>query len=117
MSVIQVNNTTEFENYINITNKKYILVDFQAKWCKPCQKIAPRIEALSNKYPQILFLKVDINQIEELADRYNVSSIPAFFLFKKGNPIPLYKPIIGADEKKIESIIQLEMGTFLTADF
>ncbi len=55
------------------------LVDFFATWCGPCKMLAPVLEKVSEKYN---VLKVDVDQAEELAYKFNISSVPTLILFK-----------------------------------
>jgi thioredoxin 1 len=59
-----------------------VLVDFWASWCPPCQAMNPTIEALASDF-KVCKVNVDTNQ--ELAARYDISSIPALLIFKDGN--------------------------------
>src|SRR5436309_9158992 len=58
-----------------------VLVDFWASWCPPCRAMNPVVESLARDF-KVCKVNVDTNQ--ELAARYNVSSIPAFLVFKGG---------------------------------
>ncbi|OLE89687.1 MAG: thioredoxin [Crenarchaeota archaeon 13_1_20CM_2_51_8] len=62
-----------------------VLVDFYADWCGPCHAIAPTIEALSNEFEgKVKFVKVDVDENQEVASRYEIMSIPTIMLFEKG---------------------------------
>lgn len=81
----------EFEDF---TRKGTVLVDFFAEWCMPCLMMAPVIDELSEKFKgKIKFGKVNIEDNQEVAKRFNIISIPNFILFKNGKPI---KQFIGA---------------------
>ena len=58
-----------------------VLVDFWASWCPPCQAMNPAIEALAKDF-KVCKVNVDTNQ--QLATRYDISSIPALLVFKDG---------------------------------
>ena len=60
------------------------LVDFWATWCGPCKMIAPIIEELSEEMPNIKVAKVDVDENENLANKYEISSIPTLMIFKGG---------------------------------
>lgn len=63
-----------------------VFVDFYADWCGPCKMTAPVIEELSEdeKYKDIKFVKIDVDQNQGLAGQFGVYSIPTFIAFKKG---------------------------------
>jgi len=74
----------------------YVLVDFWANWCGPCQMLTPVIEEIE-KENKVKVVKVDIDQDSQLAQKYNVNSIPTVLIFKNGQ---LHKNIIGFHPKQ-----------------
>ena len=63
---------------------KSVFADFYADWCGPCKMVGPVVEELSAKYPEIVFVKVNVDDNPDIAQRYGVMSIPAMFAFKDG---------------------------------
>jgi len=62
-----------------------VFVDFWAEWCGPCRMVSPVIEELANEYAgKINFVKVNVDENNELASKYNIFSIPTLALFSKG---------------------------------
>lgn len=62
-----------------------VLVDFSAQWCPPCQQVAPVVDELAEEYSdRAHVVKVDIDESPELAQQYEVMSIPSFFVFRDG---------------------------------
>ncbi len=107
MPVQHITSVAEFDAILsNTTGNQYILVDFFATWCGPCKRIAPKLEEFSKIYTTVTFLKVDIEEVAELATRYGVRSLPTFAIFKVGETTPHYTPIIGADQVKIENLLK-----------
>ncbi len=82
------------EKIINVTadnfdeavmkSDKPVLVDFWAEWCGPCRMVAPTLEEIADENDRVTIAKVDVDQEQELAFRFQVSSIPTFILFKNG---------------------------------
>lgn len=60
-----------------------VLVDFYADWCGPCKAMGPIVEALADEYAgKVKVGKVNVDENQELAMRYNVMSIPTFLVLK-----------------------------------
>lgn len=75
-----------------------VLVDFFATWCGPCRMVAPVLDEIAQDMEgKALVCKVDIDQSQDIAAMYRVSSVPTMILFKDGEPA---KRIIGAQPKQ-----------------
>ncbi len=61
-----------------------VLVDFYADWCGPCRMLRPTLEELSDERSDIAVAAINIDEHPELADEYDISSIPCVILFKNG---------------------------------
>ena len=70
-----------------LKSEKPVLVDFYADWCGPCKMTAPVLEKLSETIPQIEFAKINVDDAQELAQEYQVMSIPNLVVFKDGEPV------------------------------
>lgn len=81
-----------------------ILIDFWAAWCAPCKAFAPVYEAAANKYPEILFGKVDTEAETTLAKQFEVQSIPTLLAVRDGE---IFAVQVGAlSPTKLEALIQ-----------
>lgn len=67
-----------------ISGSGTVLVDFWAAWCGPCRNFAPVFEAVSEKYPDITFGKIDTEAEQQLAAAANITSIPTLMAFRDG---------------------------------
>ncbi len=95
-------NTTNFDQQVTQASTP-VLVDFWAAWCGPCSMVPPGVEELAAEPPEITFGKVNVDEAPELAQRYQISSIPTLLLFKDGKPVDIS---VGVKSKK-------ELETFL----
>lgn len=78
--------TASFENDV-LHSEIPVLVDFYADWCNPCRMLSPIVEEVSEACPNIRFCKVNVDEQMELAQRYQVSSIPMLLLFRQGKVV------------------------------
>ena len=78
-----------------LDDNKVVIVDFWADWCGPCKKIAPILDEIASEY-NIEIAKVHVDEQPELANKYDVSSIPTLIVFENGLPA---KKIVGAQPK------------------
>ncbi|MCI9378450.1 MAG: thioredoxin [Eubacterium sp.] len=84
MSILHVSKN----NFDSIkANDKPILLDFYADWCGPCRMVSPIIEEIAKENPQYLIGKVNIDKEPELAQKFNVLSIPTLTVIKDGKVI------------------------------
>lgn len=76
------------DNFDEIINgDKPVLVDFWATWCGPCQMMGPVVEEIANEQDAVVVGKLNVDDEEELAQRFRVMSIPTFILFKNGEMV------------------------------
>jgi thioredoxin 1 len=69
-----------------IENDKAVLVDFWAPWCGPCRVIAPSLEEIAGEREDLRIVKLNVDDNQATAARYDVMSIPTLILFKNGEP-------------------------------
>ena len=96
MTVTKVSDTKTWE--IDVMNSEVpVFVDFWAEWCGPCRMVSPVVEELSNDYDgKVKFVKVNVDEANELASKYNIFSIPTLAIFKNGK---LVSQQVGAASK------------------
>lgn len=80
-----VKHINQEELEVLIRENKYVVADFWATWCGPCRMLAPVLDSLSEKYAdKAVFVKVDVDDNEEAARKYGISSIPNVFVIENG---------------------------------
>ena len=84
MGVTQISDAKSWE--IDVVNSDIpVFVDFWAEWCGPCRMVSPVVEELASDYEgKVKFVKVNVDEANELASKYNVFSIPTLILLNKG---------------------------------
>jgi len=87
MVISKVSDSKTWE--IDVVNSPVpVFVDFWAEWCGPCRMVGPVVEELSGDYDgKIKFVKVNVDEANALASKYNVFSIPTLMIFNKGEII------------------------------
>jgi thioredoxin 1 len=107
-TIINVKTLDEYSHYLK--SNTYVVANFSASFCKPCKEIAPFIEELVINYPNITFLKIDIEEGSEISDYHNISSIPYFKFYKKETEIASY---CGTDKRIIQETLENMTSMYL----
>ncbi len=85
MTTIKNCNENDFEDEVLKSNLP-VIVDFWAEWCGPCKMLTPILEELSDEMKnEIIVVKVNLDNNQDLAMKYSIRSIPSLLLFKEGN--------------------------------
>ena len=72
----------EFDSVLSAND--VVFVDIYADWCGPCKMVGPVVEQIASEMTDVTFIKVNVDDLPELAERYGIMSIPNMIIFKKG---------------------------------
>ena len=96
MSVLTITEEN-FENEV-LKSEGVVLIDFYADWCGPCKMMSPVIDEIAKELQGNVKLgKINVDNNQELAIKYDVMSIPTIIIFKNGMPV---KSFIGVTNKQ-----------------
>ena len=94
MSVLKITNDN-FEKEV-LNSDKTSIIDFYADWCGPCKMMSPVIDKIAEENDNIKVGKINVDDAQDIAIKYNVMSIPTIIIFKNGIE---YKRFVGVTSK------------------
>ncbi len=100
--VIKVN-SENFEKEV-LKSKKTVLIDFYADWCGPCQMLSPIVEQVASENNNIKFVKINIDDEQDLAINYDIMSIPTLVVIKNGKEVNRVVGVVSKSE--IEELLK-----------
>lgn len=99
----EVQSKEEFEGIINLNENKLIVVDFFTSWCRPCTALAPFLEQLSKDFKNVIFIKVNAENVEEVSAKYQIDCFPTIKYIINGKEVHTVK---GANRDAILNAVQ-----------
>jgi len=100
--VHSVKDKADFDTQLKDAGTRLVVVDFYATWCGPCKMIAPKLDEMSKELMDVVFLKVDVDDNEEVASEYSISCMPTFIFIKNGEKVSEFS---GANAEKLKELI------------
>mmetsp|Transcript_30618 Transcript_30618/g.89623 ORF Transcript_30618/g.89623 Transcript_30618/m.89623 type:complete len:146 (+) Transcript_30618:1283-1720(+) len=107
--VKQIATSDEFDALLDEAAGKgaTVVVDFTASWCGPCQRIAPAFAQMASKYPHVSFVKVDVDENEDVAVECGIQAMPTFKAFRDKKEVGMVR---GADDTSLEELVVKHQG-------
>ena len=102
--VREIESYQELEEVLqSLPENQLVVLDCYATWCGPCKRFAPHFEELSEAYTDVLFLKSDVEKVEELTTELKVFAMPTFIFFKD---VAVIGKIQGINQEKFVAFIE-----------
>ncbi|CAI4224357.1 unnamed protein product [Auanema sp. JU1783] len=89
MVVQEPTDVDAFDDILSKNKGKLIVVDFYATWCGPCKQMAPKFARLSEEHTDVLFLKIDVDECEDIVSKYDIKVMPTFVFVRDGAQIDI----------------------------
>jgi thioredoxin 1 len=99
MAYTEIKNEDEFNTQV-LESDKVTIVDFWAPWCGPCKMFSPVFERVSEDVSDVKFVKVNVDEVGEVAQKYQVMSIPTILLIKGGEVVAEKAGALSDDDLK-----------------
>lgn len=87
-----------------LESEKTVLIDFYAEWCGPCKRLSPIVEEVAAEETEVKFVKMNIDNCEDIAIEYQVMSIPTLVVIKNGKEVERSVGLI--DKEKIKELVK-----------
>ncbi|KAJ6739728.1 THIOREDOXIN [Salix purpurea] len=81
---------------------KIVLANFSATWCGPCRQIAPFYNELSESYPSLMFLLIDVDELSDFSASWAIKATPTFFFLRDGQQLD---KLVGANKPELQKKI------------
>lgn len=101
-NVLEVTSST-FSGEV-LESEKIVLIDFYATWCNPCKMLSPTVEQIANEREDIKVVKIDVDENQDIANKYRIYSMPTLVVIADGVEINRAIGVISKEE--IENMLQ-----------
>ncbi|KAF8378381.1 hypothetical protein HHK36_029720 [Tetracentron sinense] len=103
--VIAIHSTARWKSHFDASklSTQLMVIDFTATWCKPCRLIEPAFEEMAAKFTDVVFVKIDVDELMEVAQAFQVQAMPAFFLLKQGKVVD---KVVGTKKDELQRKIE-----------
>lgn len=88
------------------------MIDFTATWCPPCRLIAPVFADMAKKFLNVVFFKIDVDELQSVAREFKIEAMPSFVFMKEGEVVDL---VVGAMKEEIHQTLVKHGGLVAAA--
>ncbi|CAN7139277.1 unnamed protein product, partial [Brassica rapa subsp. narinosa] len=88
-------------------SKKLVVIDFTATWCPPCRFIAPVFVDMAKKFLNVVFFKIDVDELQSVAKEFKVEAMPTFLFMREGE---IVDRVVGARKEEIHQTLMKHGG-------
>mmetsp|Transcript_10928 Transcript_10928/g.17885 ORF Transcript_10928/g.17885 Transcript_10928/m.17885 type:complete len:231 (+) Transcript_10928:170-862(+) len=114
-NIIEITSVDQFDTILQEAGDRLVVADFFAKWCRKCLYIMPRYARISKANPDVMFLKVDVNEVAGLPQRVGIKKMPTFQYWKHGQKLDEF---VGADSADtVEKMLTEQVGIYSRDDY
>ncbi|ESQ30960.1 hypothetical protein EUTSA_v10011873mg [Eutrema salsugineum] len=93
-------------------SQKLIVIDFTATWCPPCRFIAPHFLDMAKRFLNVIFFKIDVDELQSVAKEFKVEAMPTFLFMKQGE---IVDRVVGARKEEIDQALIKHGGLVASA--
>lgn len=90
-----------------ISKLNQIVIDFTATWCPPCRFIAPVFVDMAKKFLNVVFFKIDVDELQSVAKEFKVEAMPTFLFMREGE---IVDRVVGARKEEIHQTLMKHGG-------
>ncbi|KAL8106242.1 thioredoxin H2-like [Apium graveolens] len=107
--VISFHSSASWKSHFEASKRtaKLMVIDFTASWCRPCHMMEPIIRDFAATYLDVQFIKIDVDELDDVAREYGVQAMPTFILIKKGKEIDKF---VGAKKDELQKKIEKHLA-------
>ncbi|KAB5545302.1 hypothetical protein DKX38_013414 [Salix brachista] len=106
--VVDVHSVDLWRSYFEASkqNNKLLVIEFTATWCGPCRHMEQTMKDFAAKYTDVVFIRIDVDELQLVAQQFNVTVMPAFSLVKKGK---IVDEVAGVKKNELQNKIEKHM--------
>lgn len=103
--VISFRSSSRWKSHFEASKQtsKLMVIDFMASWCGPCQFMQPALNEFAQIYTDVEFIKIDVDELHDVAEEFGVEAMPTFKLIKKGKEVD---KVVGAKKEDLRKKIE-----------